>query len=434
MKSPKFLKNLKTGLVFQIVTVIVFSLLLTRVLIEIIEHTTFSPSSWNRPRAKLFGSLIKDKASMLSNVIPDKGFDRSCFGYPLNSDSIMIFCAFVENGDTDRIIVVESLWDTLNSGKISVGSDQIRNAIQKRHRNNGNISNKWVIMTSRWDPFTGLRTSNLQKDNFVSLGGRLHELDGKNNATKGQTGLRWLQAVVDASSSGIRLNILFVGSIQLMIYFFAMITLCFMVVDTTVVLRNRKQLSGTRFLLESKEVVERKQIEKTLLDIQSKTKSENSHREFEPPIVSDALEPCLKNLLTYNRDVNRGELLANIETQGNRLQERLERRFQIIRYFVTAIPSLGFIGTVWGISEALGVTSTLTGESLPYERIHANIALGDSLKFAFDTTLVGLVAHIILSFALDWLESWEMSFVIDLRRTIVNRFSQIQQVISGDLK
>ncbi len=70
---------------------------------------------------------------------------------------------------------------------------------------------------------------------------------------------------------------------------------------------------------------------------------------------------------------------------------RVEMRYAMIRYLVWAIPTVGFIGTVLGISGALGNIDT---ES-------ADIDLGpmlDDLSLAFNTTLLALILSAILVF------------------------------------
>lgn len=84
-----------------------------------------------------------------------------------------------------------------------------------------------------------------------------------------------------------------------------------------------------------------------------------------------------------------------------------------IRFIIWAIPVLGFIGTVWGISLSVGkltgilISSTETGLS--------GQTLGPALKglgIAFDTTLVALVLAVIAMFIASFVQKIEEDLVI----------------------
>jgi biopolymer transport protein ExbB/TolQ len=85
--------------------------------------------------------------------------------------------------------------------------------------------------------------------------------------------------------------------------------------------------------------------------------------------------------------------------------ERLESDLSMIRYIAWAIPSVGFIGTVRGIGQALG---------------HAHKAIeGDifdvttSLGVAFNSTLIALLISIVLMFLLHQLQSLQEHYILD---------------------
>lgn len=74
-----------------------------------------------------------------------------------------------------------------------------------------------------------------------------------------------------------------------------------------------------------------------------------------------------------------------VESQSRIDRERSESAQSGIRYLIWALPSIGFVGTVLGISRALGIA-----DSGDIERITRTLGL------AFDTTLVALVLSLIL--------------------------------------
>lgn len=88
--------------------------------------------------------------------------------------------------------------------------------------------------------------------------------------------------------------------------------------------------------------------------------------------------------------------------------ERAESELSIIRYIAWAIPSVGFIGTVRGIGDALGqahraVEGDITGVT-------------QSLGVAFNSTFVALLISIFLMFLIHQLQSTQERLVLDTRR------------------
>lgn len=85
--------------------------------------------------------------------------------------------------------------------------------------------------------------------------------------------------------------------------------------------------------------------------------------------------------------------------------ERLESELSMIRYIAWAIPSVGFIGTVRGIGDALGQA---------HLAIEGNIfGVTRSLGVAFNSTLVALLLSIVLMFLLHQLQLMQERYVLD---------------------
>ena len=90
--------------------------------------------------------------------------------------------------------------------------------------------------------------------------------------------------------------------------------------------------------------------------------------------------------------------------------ERMESELSIIRYIAWAIPSVGFIGTVRGIGDALGqahraVAGDITGVT-------------SSLGVAFNSTFIALVISIVLMFFIHQLQLMQERLVLDSERYI----------------
>ncbi len=97
---------------------------------------------------------------------------------------------------------------------------------------------------------------------------------------------------------------------------------------------------------------------------------------------------------------------AICESEG----ERMETELSIIRYIAWAIPSVGFIGTVRGIGDALGqahraVEGDITGVT-------------SSLGVAFNSTFIALVISIILMFFVHQVQLMQERLVLDSERYV----------------
>lgn len=76
--------------------------------------------------------------------------------------------------------------------------------------------------------------------------------------------------------------------------------------------------------------------------------------------------------------------------------ERLEAELSMVRYLLWAIPSIGFIGTVRGIGDALGVANKAVSGDIG--------AVTESLGVAFNSTLIALLISILLMFLVHQLQ------------------------------
>ncbi|MGB5339089.1 MAG: MotA/TolQ/ExbB proton channel family protein [Gammaproteobacteria bacterium] len=90
--------------------------------------------------------------------------------------------------------------------------------------------------------------------------------------------------------------------------------------------------------------------------------------------------------------------------------DRMESELSIIRYIAWAIPSVGFIGTVRGIGDALGqahraVEGDITGVT-------------SSLGVAFNSTFIALVISIVLMFFIHQLQLMQERLVLDSERYV----------------
>lgn len=122
-------------------------------------------------------------------------------------------------------------------------------------------------------------------------------------------------------------------------------------------------------------------------------------------ILSDLLKKaCTK----YRSSGSLSELIDIVSIQIEVSQEKAEGDQSVIRYLTWVIPSIGFVGTVIGISQALMVAN-----SGDMEKITALLGV------AFDTTLVALLLSIIIMWFVHQLQEETDRFHSDLKEFVI---------------
>ena len=100
--------------------------------------------------------------------------------------------------------------------------------------------------------------------------------------------------------------------------------------------------------------------------------------------------------------------------------DRLDSELSMVRYIAWAIPSIGFIGTVRGIGEALGQA---------YRAVEGDIAgVTTSLGVAFNSTFIALVISIVLMFLMHQLQLIQERLVLDTHNYCDQRLLRFLQV------
>jgi biopolymer transport protein ExbB/TolQ len=85
--------------------------------------------------------------------------------------------------------------------------------------------------------------------------------------------------------------------------------------------------------------------------------------------------------------------------------DRLDSELSMVRYIIWAIPSIGFIGTVRGIGEALG----LAHRAVQGDIIGVTVSLG----VAFNSTFIALIISIFIMFLMHQLQLMQERLVLD---------------------
>ena len=110
-----------------------------------------------------------------------------------------------------------------------------------------------------------------------------------------------------------------------------------------------------------------------------------------------------KGLELFEKRRNNGEVASMLASQSDIDANRISGSYTLLKVFLWAIPILGFIGTVLGLSVAVGSMKLGSTEEITGSMKYVTGGLGT----AFDTTLLGLVLSMILSFPLSAMQKTE---------------------------
>lgn len=102
-----------------------------------------------------------------------------------------------------------------------------------------------------------------------------------------------------------------------------------------------------------------------------------------------------------------------VQQRTEMAHDELESDLSLVRYIAWAIPSVGFIGTVRGIGEALALAD---------EAIRGDISgVTSALGLAFNSTLIALLLSIALMFFVHLLQSKQEKLLLDLEEFATKR-------------
>jgi len=133
-------------------------------------------------------------------------------------------------------------------------------------------------------------------------------------------------------------------------------------------------------------------------------------------LVNDFIK---KACTQYRNDQSISETLQILDVQIENSKGEQESSLSMVRYMINAIMSLGFIGTLIGLTTAIGQSYLAkTDEGMPI--------LTGYLNIAFDTTLVALVLGLILNyFYHNYLESMDSFYARSKTFIVDNLISRI---------
>ena len=122
-------------------------------------------------------------------------------------------------------------------------------------------------------------------------------------------------------------------------------------------------------------------------------------------LSSPLVQTLRSSLWRYSATRNVQNLSDAIESNLDALAVRQDSENTMIRYLIWAIPSIGFIGTVRGIGQALSMADLALAGDIS--------GMTDSLGVAFNSTLVALLISIFLMFLFHQLQRLQDTQVLD---------------------
>lgn len=140
-------------------------------------------------------------------------------------------------------------------------------------------------------------------------------------------------------------------------------------------------------------------------------------------LLLNRIEIALSNLKNLGRVSDLDEILRS---QADQDESTVETSYSLVNSFVWAIPVLGFIGTVQGLSQSIGGFGTVLATTEELSQIKSSLqSVTGGLAVAFETTLQGLVAALIVQLLLSFVKNKEEEFLDDCSeycvRNIVGR-------------
>jgi biopolymer transport protein ExbB/TolQ len=126
-------------------------------------------------------------------------------------------------------------------------------------------------------------------------------------------------------------------------------------------------------------------------------------------ILLNRIERALSNL----RNIGNIADVSNIlKTQGEYDEEQIASSYKLVIGFVWAIPVIGFIGTVLGLSQAIGAFGSVLQASGDLSAIKESLQqVTAGLSTAFETTLIALVGALAIQLHMTHVQSEEAKFL-----------------------
>lgn len=130
-------------------------------------------------------------------------------------------------------------------------------------------------------------------------------------------------------------------------------------------------------------------------------------------ILFRRIELALSNLKNMGQV---GDLDDVLESLANNDEDVMESSYTLLKGLIWAIPVLGFVGTVQGLSQAIGKFGGVLAEAKDISQLRLVLSgVTAGLSTAFDTTFVALVCALTIHLVLIWVRKSEEETMVECR-------------------
>ena len=164
--------------------------------------------------------------------------------------------------------------------------------------------------------------------------------------------------------------------------------------------------------------------------------------------IEENLDPSQKDLILVNRinkgikqlriNSNPGDVAGVLKTVAETDSAVVDSSYILIKYMIWAIPVLGFIGTIIGMTQAIGSFDVvLKGISeIGFSGVKDSLGLvTGGLALAFETTFLALVLSAVLNLLSNALQKGEEDLLSDVEEfttdNIVNKYSSLRNQVQA---
>ncbi|HEX6996438.1 MAG TPA: MotA/TolQ/ExbB proton channel family protein [Gammaproteobacteria bacterium] len=174
----------------------------------------------------------------------------------------------------------------------------------------------------------------------------------------------------------------------------------------------RRSLSGPYFSLEADAIIQPDDAAVYWRDTRDAAKEEAA---FLPRLVH-----ALAGQFQTSRSINQTNTLLN--SLLDLMSHAIDVKYSVIRFIVWMLPTLGFIGTVYGLMIALGVVGGVDPDEFTSQAVNLFPAMIEGLSVAFTTTLLGLLQSAVIVTVMHFVQEREERALNDAGQSVIERF------------
>lgn len=145
-----------------------------------------------------------------------------------------------------------------------------------------------------------------------------------------------------------------------------------------------------------------------VMQLKEKVKDQEQQAKY---LLTGVIKKAIRKFQSSRSD-STGDMLDVVSTQIKINMTKAESKQSLTRYLAWAIPSIGFIGTIMGIAQALGFADQAGDEE-------GLKMVTDAMYVAFDTTLLSLFLSIILMWFFHNLQESEDDLHSDMEEYVI---------------